>query len=66
MTFASEEVRQAYHELPTETQLSYERVEWRFAELLGQSLHVDEIIRTENSLEVVIRIRAQFNSMTGS
>jgi hypothetical protein len=55
MTFASETVRLLFHQLPTTTQLNYERLEHRLADD-GQSISIESINRYERILEVVVRI----------
>ena len=61
MTFASDNVRMLYHQLPTETQVEYAGMESRLA-LRGQLLQIDSVMRVENILEVIIRVTQDFKS----
>ncbi len=60
MTFASDLVQGIYHELPTETQLLYSRMEDKLA-MSGQQLHIESVMADERILEVVVRIRQKFH-----
>jgi hypothetical protein len=55
MTFATENVRILFHQLPAETQLNYQKLEKRLAKS-GDSLNIEGIIRHERILEVILRI----------
>ena len=56
MTFASEEVRLAFHSLPTELQVEMSRMEERFA-AQGSGLFIADVVQWDNGVsEVVIRI----------
>lgn len=62
MTFASEAVRTAFHQLPTQTQVEYTEMENRFADQ-GRSLHIEAVIQhSERCLEVIVRIAEQFKT----
>ena len=58
MTFASDEVRLSYHQLPAATQVEYSDWEARLAEH-GQSIHVEAIAHDSNILEIILRIRTK-------
>lgn len=60
MTFATDLVQNIYHELPTDTQVLYTRMEEGLARN-GQQLHIESVMADENILEVVIRIRQKFH-----
>lgn len=59
MTFASEAVRMAFHQLPTQTQVEYTDLEDRLADR-SQRLHIDAVVQTDSYLEVVIRIAQNY------
>ena len=59
MTFASEEVRMAFHQLPTQTQVEYTEMENRFADR-GSGLHIEAVNHHADCLEVVVRVSHQF------
>jgi hypothetical protein len=59
MTFSGEEVRLRYHQLPTETQVSYEHWEHRLAKR-GCRLHIEAVLTVDKHSEVVVRISENF------
>lgn len=56
MTFGSETVQLLFHELPTDVQVDYLRLEEQLANA-GKFMHVDAVMAWDNKLEVIIRIR---------
>ena len=63
MTFTSEVVRICYHQLPTEYQSDLAQFEDHLAQH-RQHLHVDAVMRHENQLELVFRVRIDCNRDT--
>ncbi len=59
MTFASDTVRQLFHELPTATQVMYSDMEQRLAKQ-QRRIHIDAVMRNNTILEVIIRIFEDF------
>jgi len=59
MTFANEDVRLAFHQLPTETQVYWENWEHGLAQR-GRRLHIYEI-RPGNPLEIIIGLFENFS-----
>lgn len=55
MTFASELTRLKFHELLTDEQLYFARLEERLAKT-GMQFHIDSVMKDDKSLELVCRI----------
>ena len=55
MTFRNEDVRRAFHQLPTARQVEFAETEERVARY-GQRLHCEDVLTYGNVLEVLIRI----------
>lgn len=56
--FRNEYVRTAFHKLPAETQLIWEKTAKSFR-MFNQYLHIEDIVLDDGILEVVIRIDEQ-------
>lgn len=61
MLFRSEVARELFHELPTDTQVEFARLEELLANC-GKILYVEAVMRGERSLEVVVRVCQQLDS----
>jgi hypothetical protein len=55
VTFESEEVQGAYHELPAQTQLEYCELEVSFARQ-GKQLHILSVEKKSDEAEITLRI----------
>lgn len=65
MTYASDTVRICFHQLPTEKQLEYSRMEETLARH-GQQLRIEAVTQYGNVLEVVVRVTEHLNSLLSS
>lgn len=64
MTYASDVVRICFHQLPTEKQVEYSRMEETLAKH-GQRLRIEAVTHYGNVLEVVIRVTENLESLLG-
>lgn len=59
MRFANDLVRQKFHELPTDTQLQYVRLDETLAKV-EKVVMIESVMHDENILEMIIRISEKF------
>ncbi len=60
MRFASELVRHLFHELPTDKQVEFSRLEQQLAEA-GSLVQIDSVMPYDDKLDMVIRITGKLH-----
>jgi len=65
MTFRNEDVRLAFHQLPTARQVEFSAMEQNAAKY-GQRIHCDDVLQYGNISEVLIRIAFDPQSYAGA
>lgn len=61
MTYESEEVRHAFHALPTQTQYEWTKWDNELADT-GYELHIEGVKNSKDFLEVCIRVNQQLKT----